>query len=136
VIAQETAKPAPIEPSFITRLLSGVGVMVLPRAVGEQLGVFHVGGGRGLFWFADLDTLAFDIVLLYVVAAMAMRLRTAWRNPLAWLAFTITLLLAGPLAYSVTNFGTLFRLREMIYIGLLLTPLAAAASGDDRIASA
>ena len=67
--------------SFITRLLSGVGVMVLPRAVGERLGVFHVGGGRGLFWFADLDTLAFDLVLLCVVAAMAMRLRTAWRNP-------------------------------------------------------
>jgi beta-aspartyl-peptidase (threonine type) len=136
VIPQETAKPAPIEPSFITRLLSGVGVMVLPRAVGERLGVFHVGGGRGLFWFADIDTLAFDLLLFCVVAAMAMRLRTAWRNPLAWLAFTITLLLAGPLAYSVTNFGTLFRLREMIYIGLLLTPLAAAASGDARIASA
>jgi hypothetical protein len=26
----------------------------------------------------------------------------------------------APLAYSISNFGTLFRLREMIYLGLLL----------------
>lgn len=133
VIPQETAKPERVA-SPIARLLSGLGVLVLPRVVGERLGVFHIGGGRGLFWFADVDTLAFDIVLLYVIVAVAMQLRTAWRNPMAWLAFTITLLLAGPLAYSVTNFGTLFRLREMVYIGLLLIPLAAAASGDSQLA--
>jgi hypothetical protein len=129
VIPQETAKSERVA-SPIARLLSGLGVLVLPRVVGERLGVFHIGGGRGLFWFADVDTLAFDIVLFYVVAAVALRWRAAWRNPLAWLAFTITLLLAGPLAYSVTNFGTLFRLREMVYIGLLLTPLAAAADAS------
>ena len=28
------------------------------------------------------------------------------------------------------NFGTLFRLREMIYVGLLLVPLAVAARAE------
>ena len=59
-------------------------------------------------------------------------LRTAraalpWRFPLTWLVLLTTLIIALPLVYSVSNFGTLFRLREMIYLGLLLLPIAAAA---------
>jgi hypothetical protein len=42
---------------------------------------------------------------------------------------------ALPMAYTVTNFGTLFRLREMIYVLAAVLPLTLAsdvrASGAD-----
>jgi hypothetical protein len=46
------------------------------------------------------------------------------RNPVFWLVAASTVLVSVPLIYTVTNFGTLFRLREMIYLGLVLIPLA------------
>src|SRR5207244_1829736 len=105
-------------------LLSGLAAVVLPRSIGERLGVFHIGGGRGMLWFTDLDTLVFDTVLLLAVYAIVFRFSAAFRNPMTWLVVLITLLVGLPLVYTVTNFGTLFRLRGMIYVGLLLTPLA------------
>lgn len=118
---------APVaQPSRIERLLAGSAVLVLPRIAGERLGLFHIGGGRGFLWFADIDTLAFDVILLFALLVLASRSRTTWRNPLTWLVLATTLMIFGPLAYSISNFGTLFRLREMIYLGLLLIPLAAA----------
>jgi hypothetical protein len=131
-VVPELPKRIETRSSPIVRLLSGAGAIVVPRAIGERLGIFHVGGGRGMFWFTDLDTLVFDLVLLCVVIAAFSRFRAMTRNPLAWLAFAITLLVGAPLIYTVTNFGTLFRLREMIYVGLLLMPLAAASSAGDR----
>jgi hypothetical protein len=112
------------------RLLSGAAALTLPRSVGEALGIFHIGGGRGMLWFAEVDTLLFDLVLLCALLALVARSSAPWRNPLTWLVVLITLLIAGPLIYSVSNFGTLFRLREMVYVGLLLTPLAVAARGE------
>ena len=58
--------------------------------------------------------------------------RSSWRNPLTWLVLLTTLLIFGPLAYSISNFGTLFRLREMIYLGLLLIPLTIASRRDEQ----
>jgi hypothetical protein len=120
------------------RLLLGAAVVVLPRAVGERLGVFHIGGGRGMLWFADMDTIIFDAALLLALLAIATRFRVALDDPLTWLTILITLLIGVPLAYTITNFGTLFRLREMIYIGLVLTPLAVATAypRDEKIVPA
>jgi len=112
------------------RLLSGAAALTLPRSVGEALGLFHIGGGRGMLWFTEVDTVLFDVVLLCALLALAVRSSAPWRNPLTWLVLLVTLLIAGPLIYSVSNFGTLFRLREMVYVGLLLTPLAVAARGE------
>ena len=115
-----------------TRFMSGAGAVVLPRTVGQWFGLFRVGGGRGLLWFTEIDTLVFDVVMLFAVVVLAKRFPAALRNPLAWLVVAITLLAGVPLAYTISNFGALFRLREMIYVGLLLTPLAvaSAATGD------
>jgi hypothetical protein len=114
--------------SRAARFLSGAAAVVLPRIVGQWLGLFRVGGGRGLLWFTELDTLVFDVVMLCAVIALARRFTAALRNPLAWLVVAITLLVGLPLAYTVSNFGTLFRLRGMIYAGLLLTPIAVASA--------
>jgi len=120
---------APRPPSRTMRLITNAAVIVLPRSVGERLGLFHIGGGRGMFWFTELDTLVFDLALLCAIAALSLRFRPSLRDPLAWLVVLLTLLVGVPLVYTVSNFGTLFRLREMIYVGLLLAPVAAAAAG-------
>jgi hypothetical protein len=54
------------------------------------------------------------------------------RNPLTWFVVLLTFLVGGPLVYSITNYGTLFRLREMIFLGLLFIPLAVATSARMR----
>jgi hypothetical protein len=119
------------------RMLRGAAVVVLPRRIGEGLGIFHVGGGRGMLWFTEIDTVIFDAALLLALFSVASRFRLALRDPLTWLTLLITLLIGIPLVYVVSNFGTLFRLREMIYIGLVLTPLAVATalSHDSGVAS-
>ena len=109
------------------RLLSGMAAAVLPRTIGEALGLFHIVGGRAMLWFTEFDTLFFDASLLLAIAALAMHFRAAVRNPLTWFVVLLTLLVGVPLVYSVTNYGTLFRLREMIYLGLLLIPLTIAS---------
>ena len=114
--------------AMLTRLLMGVTSVVVPRSIGERLGLFHIGGGQGMFWFTELDTVIFDIIVLCAVFALVLRRSVSWRNPLVWFLALLTLLAGLPLAYVITNYGTLFRLREMIYIGLALTPLALATS--------
>lgn len=132
--AQPTAPPAP-PTSRTSRLFSGIAATVLPRTVGEPLGFFHIAGGREMLWFTELDTLIFDLSLLLAVTAVALRFRASLRNPMTWLIVVLTVLVGGPLVYSITNYGTLFRLREMIYLGLLFTPLAVATGAPGRMIS-
>jgi hypothetical protein len=81
-----------------------------------------------MFWFTELDTVIFDVIVLVAILALVARRSVSVRNPLVWLLALLTLLAGVPLAYAITNYGTLFRLREMIYIGMALTPLALATS--------
>jgi hypothetical protein len=97
------------------RMLRGATVVVLPRRIGEGLGIFHVGGGRGMLWFTEIDTVIFDAALLLALFSVASRFRLALRDPLTWLTLLITLLIGIPLVYVVSNFGTLFRLREDLH---------------------
>jgi ketosteroid isomerase-like protein len=109
-------------------LVRGAAAMVLPRVIGQALGLFHVGGGRGFLWLADVDTLVFDLALLLSIAVIATRFRAARREPLFWMLVALALLIGIPLAYSVTNFGTLFRLRGTVYLAIILAPAAAIAA--------
>ena len=129
-VYRRPAPPAPVlaERSRVASFLTGVAVLVVPHTVGERLGIFHVGGGRGMLWFTDVDTIVFDLILAVAIFALTLRPAVHWRNPLTWLVLLLTLLIGGALAYSITNFGTLFRLREMLFLGLLLTPLVVASS--------
>ena len=121
-IEQRVAQPK----SRASRLLSGVAATILPRTIGEPLGLFHIAGGRGMLWFTEIDTLFFDTALLLAVAAVAIRLRAFLRNPLAWFVIIVTVLVGGPLVYSITNYGTLFRLREMLYFLTAILPVTLA----------
>ncbi|HYC92329.1 MAG TPA: nuclear transport factor 2 family protein [Thermoanaerobaculia bacterium] len=115
-----------------SRFATGAAAMVLPRAVGESLGLFHIGGGRGFLWLTDVDTLILDLALIAAIFVIATHFRAARRDPLFWMLVALTLLIGVPLAYSVMNFGTLFRLRETVYLGVILAPAAAIAAAARR----
>ena len=127
-LVRTPAVAPPVAPRWRTRLLSGLAAIVFPWRLGEWLGLFHIGGGHGMLWFTEIDTAIFDLALVLALLALAVRSAVPWRNPLTWLVLGVTLFLAAPLAYSISNYGTLFRLREMLYLGLLLIPLAVATS--------
>ena len=128
---QETSQPAPSHPesSRVVRIASGTAAATIPHAIGQRIGLFKIGGGRNLWWFSDIDTVIFDLFIVVAIYWFIRRFRSASvRNPIFWFVAAVTLLITFPLVYTVTNFGTLFRLREMIYIGVALIPLALASA--------
>jgi hypothetical protein len=111
------------------RLAAGAAAVLVPRMVGQRTGLIQISGGKNLWWFSDIDTVFFDLIALIAIFSILRSLRHAsFRNPIFWLIVAVTVLISFPLIYTVTNFGTLFRLREMIYLGLVLIPLALATA--------
>jgi hypothetical protein len=131
------APPAPDEyvpSSFTDRLISGVSATLIPRAIAQKAGLIRVGGGRGFWFFADIDTIVFDIVLVFSVVYCVRRLvRTRGRmTPMFVQVMLVFMIVAVPLIYAISNFGTLFRHRQMIYLGLCLLPMALAGRGGEE----
>jgi hypothetical protein len=116
--------------STFGRLLAGGVAVVLPARVARSLGLLEMGGGRGFWWFTDIDSLVFDIIFIIAVVFVVRRLRWGTiANPIFW--FVIVLgAVAVPIAYTITNYGTLFRLRAMLYVVLALIPVAVAVGSD------
>lgn len=111
--------------SLLGRFVAGAAATALPRAIASRLHLVEIGGGRSLWWFVEIDTLVFDAVLLIALWMIVVNFRRgSVRNGVFWLVAGMTLLLGASLVYTVTNFGTLFRLRAMIYTGMALIPLA------------
>jgi hypothetical protein len=121
-------RPRPDRGGRMVRIVIGAAAVVLPRSIAEPLGLFHVGGGRGMLWLTEVDTLVFDLTLIIAVAMIARSFAASRRDPLVWMLVALTVLIGGALAYTIANFGTLFRLREMVYIGIILLPVAAAGA--------
>ena len=115
--------PSP-PPTFASRMLSGVAATFLPRVVGQALGLVRVGGGRGQWIFAELDTIAFDAALLFAIVYIARSRRRV--TPLFGMVLLVLIVTAGPMIYTVANFGTLFRLREMLYFLVAILPVTLA----------
>ncbi len=116
--------PVEVPPGQAGRVIAGLATQVLPHSLGPLLGLFRVNGGLGLLWFVDADTIVFDAVLLFACFALwSRRASRWWRNPSTWLLLITTPLITFAIAYSIGNFGTLFRLREIIYLGALLVPI-------------
>ena len=124
---RETMSPGP------ARFVSGCAALLLPRAIAQGTGLVEIGGGRGLWLFADIDTLFFDVFLVTAIAALLRSPRMAkWRNPLLWLVVLMTVAIAGAFVYTVGNFGALFRYRSMIFIAVVLIPVVAARAERRR----
>ena len=108
-----------------SRVITGFAAMFLPRILAESLGIIRVGGGRGLWLFAELDTIVFDLVLLYAIVHCTRSLRRGRARMTATFVLCIVVLVmaAGPMLYTVNNFGTLFRLRLMVYYLAAILPI-------------
>lgn len=115
--------------TIISRIVTGLAAVILPRTLAQKLGIIRVGGGRGFWALVELDTIIFDAVLLMALVFLIKWIRNgSLADPMVWLVVLMTLLLAAPLVYTVSNFGTLFRLRAMVLVSLLLVPPAVTAS--------
>lgn len=103
-------------------------LFMFPRFIVEPTGIARVGGSRGLWLFAELDTMAFDLVLLVSMVLCWRSLRSAavQVTPLFVLLVLTCVLLLPPVLYTINNFGTLFRMRQMLYVLVALAPLSLA----------
>ncbi len=120
----------------VMRLLRGFAAALVPISALKAAGVVEFTGGRGLLVVTDVDA----IVNLLLLCGAAGLLLTWWRRPqhTAYVVYAVAVAAAVwvPLAYVVTNFGTLFRLRVMAFVlvwlvllGLARTPEGAEPGG-------
>lgn len=115
--------------STIGRITAGMAAVVVPRFISEPLGIIHVGGGGGLWPVVEADTLLFDMLLLIVIFnVVSAAAAGGLRDPSFWLIALMTGGIAILLMYTISNFGTLFRHRSMILLGLALLLAVTKAS--------
>lgn len=106
------------------RIVTGMAATFLPRAVAQRLGLIVVEGGRGFWLVADADTVVLDALLIFVIVFCIRSFRRTKRvAPAMLLVLVSTIVIGGPIIYTVSNFGTLFRLRQIIVLLLCLVPL-------------
>jgi hypothetical protein len=135
VLASPSSPDATQTPqTFAARVMTGLTATFVPRFIAQPLGLVRIGGGRGFWWFADVDTILFDLVLLYATfrCIRALRRSTARATPLFVLLVLVFVCTAGPLIYTVNNFGTLFRLRQMLYVVAIAAPLTLRSAVSDQ----
>lgn len=124
IAAGPSVASAPVPQTPADRLITGFSAMFLPRFLAQSLGLVHIGGGRGFWLFAEIDTIVFDVVLLYAVIYCLRALRgTARATPLVFMLILVFAILGGLMCYTVNNFGTLMRLRQMLYAIVIVTPV-------------
>lgn len=103
----------------------GVAYMFVPMSALLAAGFVEFTGGRGILFVTDIDSLFIDVSVIGVIVMLWRRRRYA-RSSLPQLCFSTTVLFVSALlmAYVVTNYGTLFRLRLLILVPLWLVPMA------------
>ena len=111
--------------------LTGCLVIVVPVSVLRALSIVTFSGGRGLLMITDLDTVVIDLTVVLCI------LWTMWsgrgrRSPDPALLFAVVLAATTglALAYVVTNFGTLFRLRLLAAAPLWVIPVLRLRSRE------
>jgi hypothetical protein len=106
-------------------LATGIAATFIPIFVLRRVGVIDFDGGRGLLTITDLDTLFIDAMLVAIVIAI-FRTHALTRDTAGSLIFIVALAMIALLviAYVVTNFGTLVRLRLLFAIPAFLAPIA------------
>lgn len=117
----------PLPHSAGARIVAGTVAVIVPRFAGEALGIIDVTGEGGFWPMVDADTLMFDLLLLYVLFQVIRGIGAgAMRNAAFWLVGFMTVGITILLTYTISNFGTLFRHRSMIFVGLCLLLVVTA----------
>ena len=117
----------------MTAVAVGLGLIFVPVSLLKALSIVDFTGGRGLLTITDADTLFMDLTIVAVLALLVRR-RSAVRGQLPYVGFAAILAVAAALlmAYIVTNFGTLFRLRLLVAAPLWMLPLALSTRMSRR----
>lgn len=113
--------------AFEDALAAGWGLVVffVPISLVEIISGIDVGGGRGLLHVTDVDTVFLDGAILSMFALLWTRRHAIGnRLPLVVLGVILFATAAVLLGYSVTNFGTLWRLRPMVVVPLWVLAVA------------
>lgn len=129
----------PVPRTLADRLTTGLSATFLPRFLAQPLGLIRINGSRAFWLFAEADTIAFDLVLIYVFihCLRALRDGAARATPLLLLVILVFAILTGLMGYTVNNFGTLIRLRQMLYAIAAVTPVTLLhRSREDNAAGA
>lgn len=136
----EAPAGAPGATSRLRGVAMGLATMFVPLVVLRTLGLVAVSGGAAMVALGDVDTLFFDAVFVAVVY-LTWRMSRELRPNTAFLTFAVglVLLLCVLMGYTVTNVGTLIRLRLMVLVPLITMPLAFSRlprylGDDDRAA--
>jgi hypothetical protein len=119
--APESATDDPL----IGSTMVGMAILFVPIPVIRWLGLAEIEGGRGLLFVTDIDTLLLDLSI--AACGTLLVVRRKWIHPhIPYVCFTLGLALITTLllAFVVTNFGTLFRLRLMMAVPFWMLPLA------------
>jgi hypothetical protein len=109
----------------VRRTLTGLAALFVPVLLLRAASIVSFEGGRGLLLITDLDTLVMDIS---IGACLYVFFSSRPRGPSLAIAagmFAIALLACVTMAYVVTNFGTMFRLRLFAVAPLWLLPALA-----------
>jgi hypothetical protein len=116
----------------VSRLLVGLAAMFVPISILKALSFVSFSGGRGLLLITDVDTV---IMNLFTGACLYAFFKSRHRAAPVWVCLMVVALLTMlSMAYVVTNFGTLFRLRVLAIAPLCLLPALGVhnAEGDAR----
>jgi hypothetical protein len=111
--------------SRLEGLAVGLGAVFVPSSLlGRLAGVdLHIGGSARLI--ADADTLVFDVMAALILWMVIVNRRQVSPPPLLF-GLALAVLVALPLAYVMTNYGTLIRLRLLVAAPIWLLTLALA----------
>ena len=105
-------------------LAIGLSTLFVPMSLLRGLSVVNFAGGQGMLFVTDIDTLFLDLTLV-IGALILIRGWGAMRFNLPYVVFamSLTLVLTVLMAYVVTNYGTLVRLRVMLAVPLWMVSL-------------
>jgi hypothetical protein len=113
------------DPTLIEAGLVGLAVTFVPISLVKAMAWADFEGGRGLLLITDIDTVFLDLSLLAALILLVRRRRSIDHNvPYLCFVLGLALLTTGLLAYVVTNFGTLFRLRLLMAVPFWMSVLA------------
>jgi hypothetical protein len=106
-------------------LAIGIGAVFVPISILEWLADVDVNIGLSARLIADADTVALDLMTAAILWLVIVNRRQIAPAPLLF-GLVLALLVALPLGYVMTNYGTLIRLRLMVAAPIWLLTLALA----------
>lgn len=103
----------------VMALASGLGLIFVPTTVLRAVTSVDVPGPRNLLALVDLDTTFFDVTVIAGVLLLTARRRTLGEDvPFVVFGLVLSLVLFVLIGYTITNFGTLWRMRTLAVVPL------------------